>query len=406
MPLFSYRAVSAEGKLVQGSVEAMNRLAAAGQLQERRLVPLAVHSPNESSLAWRPWAGLSFRPQRLAQHREVFARTLSSLLSAGIPMDRSLTLTEELTDSRVLREALGQVLRSVRGGKSLSAAMEIQPQAFPPFYVSMARAGEASGNLADTFLRLAEYQQSANKLRSQLSSAMIYPTLLLVVGSASVMFLLQFVVPKFAVVFEEAGAALPLPTAILLGVSRYFRATWWLWLVGLPALFVILGPSLRRGRGRQWLDRVSLTLPKVGAVLERVLVARFTRSLGILLRGGVPIVRALEISGQVLGNQKLAQAVRQAAQGVKQGRGLAGPLRATGTFPELSLHMIGVGEETGQLDSMLLHVAEVYERESEMAIRSLVALFEPLMILGIGLVIGGVVISILLAVFSINQIPM
>ncbi|HEV2386576.1 MAG TPA: type II secretion system F family protein [Candidatus Acidoferrales bacterium] len=406
MPVFAYRAVSAEGRLVQGSIEAMDRGAAVGQLQQRRLVPLAVNAPEESGAKGKRWARLALPARRLGPHREIFARTLATLLGAGIPMDRSLDLTSELLDSPPLKEAVVQLLREVRGGKGLGAAMEMHPRVFPAFYASMVRAGEAGGDLPGAFLQLADYQAAANDLRGQVSSALVYPTLLMVVGTAAVIFLMQFVVPKFAAVFQQSGAALPLPTQILLGVSHFIGATWWLWVAGLPVAALVLTQSLRSGPGREWWDRTVLALPKAGGVIERVLVARFARSLGSLLRGGVPMLRSLEISGQVVGNQKLARAVNRAAQGVKQGRGLAAPLRESGAFPPLLLHLVGVGEETGGLDGMLLHVAEVYEREARTAIKSLVALFEPLMIVAIGIVVGSVVISILLAVFSVNQIPM
>jgi general secretion pathway protein F len=406
VPVFAYRAVSVEGRLVQGSIEAMDRGAAVGQLRDRRLVPLALNLPNESGLVRKRRAGLPFPARRLGPHREVFARTLATLLGAGIPMDRSLALTGELIESRQLKEAVGQMLREVRGGKGLGAAMEMRPQVFPAFYASMVRAGEASGDLPGAFLQLADYQAAANDLRGQVSSALVYPSLLMVVGTGAVIFLMQFVVPKFAAVFQQSGAALPLPTQVLLAVSHFIGQTWWLWLLGLPVAGLFAAHSLRSGAGRLWWDRTVLAIPRAGAVIERVLVARFARSLGSLLRGGVPMLRSLEIAGQVVGNQKLARAVGRAAQGVKQGRGLAAPLRETGAFPPLLLHLIGVGEETGGLDAMLLHVADVYEREARTAIKSLVALFEPLMIVAIGIVVGTVVISILMAVFSVNQIPM
>lgn len=405
MPVFAYRAVTADGKLMKGSVDARSQEAAVGLLQQRRLLPLSVGAASEAAL--RNGAGRRGFPLRgMGPQRELFARTMATLLAAGLPMDRSLALTGELLDSPVLRSTLAQVLRSVREGMSLDAALEQHPRVFPPFYVSMVRAGEASGDLPNIFLQLAEYQGAANELRGQFASAMVYPVLLMVVGAAAVLFLMQFVVPKFAVVFQESGAALPLPTQILLSTSNVLRQFWWFWLVALPLLAVALARYLASGRGRRWWDHFILAVPRAGKVVERVLVARFARSLGSLLHGGVPLLRSLEISAQVVSNQKLAGAVGRAAQGVRQGRGLSGPLRETGAFPPLAIHLIAVGEEAGRLDGMLMHVAQVYEREARAAIKSLVALFEPLMILAIGIVVGSIVISILLAVFSINQIPM
>jgi general secretion pathway protein F len=284
--------------------------------------------------------------------------------------------------------------------------LEEYPRIFPNFYVSLIRAGEASGDLSGVFTQLADYQESVNELRSHLISAMIYPSLLLVVGAASVLFLLELVVPKFAAVFDQAGAALPLPTEVLLFISGSLQKTWWLWLIAIPVVFVGVGRYLASHSGRRRFDYFILSVPRLGSVIERIQVSRFSRSLGTLLQGGVPLVRALEIARHVVGNVKLSEAIDHVQQGIRQGRGVVRPLEETGAFPPLAIHLIGVGEETGRLDAMLLQVAHVYERETRTAIKNLVALFEPLMILAMGLVVGAIVVSILLAVYSINELPM
>jgi general secretion pathway protein F len=404
MPTFAYQAISGDGASVNGSLEAVDRLAAATELQQRGLVPLKVGAAD--GLAAHRWR-LDFRGrQGMAGHRLVFARTLSFLLTAGVPLDRSLTVSAQLTESATIRKALEEVLQGIKGGKSLSAALEAYPKLFPSFYVSLIRAGEASGNLGGVFTQLADYQESVNELRSHLVSAMIYPSLLFVVGGASVFFLLELVVPKFAAVFEQAGAALPLPTQILLFVSEGLQKTWWLWLLAIPAIILGAQRYLATAPGRRRFDHFILAVPQLGPVIERVQVSRFTRSLGTLLQGGVPMVRALEIARQVVGNLKLGEAVDHVQRGVKQGMGVVRPLEETGAFPPLSIHLIGVGEETGRLDAMLLQVANVYERETRTAIKNLVALFEPLMILAMGLIVGAIVISILLAIYSINELPL
>jgi general secretion pathway protein F len=404
LPAFAYEAVGVDGRRLTGSVEAADRLAAASILQQRGLVPLKVAAGGQAAPA--PWWTRIQKPQGMARHRLVFARTMSSLLTAGVPLDRSLAVSAELTESLPLRQVLQEVLRAVKGGKSMSAAMESYPQVFPDFYASMANAGEASGSLATVFAELADYQESINELRGQVVSALIYPALLVVVGAASIMILMWFVIPKFAAVFADAGAELPLPTKILLNLSDFIRTTWWAWLIGLPILAVALQRYLASAAGRRRWDFFVLKVPKLGEVVERVLVARFARSWGTLLKGGVPMMRSLQIAHNVVGNEKLADAVEKAAQGVKQGKGVMRSLEETHAFPALSLHLIGVGEETGKLDEMLMQVTEVYEREARSSIRTLVALFEPLMILLMGIVVGGIVISLLLAIFSINDIPM
>jgi len=404
MPVFAYQAIDGKGLSASGTLEAGDRLAAAGLLQQRGLLPVKIAADaGKNGAAWR----LDFRNwQGMAQNRLICVRTLSFLLTAGVPLDRALTVSAQLSESPEFRQALQEVLRAIKGGKSLSSALESHPKLFPNFYVSMIRAGETSGNLGGVLTQLADYQESANELRSHLISSMIYPALLVIVGGLSVLFLMELVVPKFAVVFQQAGAALPLPTQILLFISQGIQKTWWLWVLAVPAIFVGVRRYLQSSEGRSKFDYLVLAVPKLGPVIERVQVSRFARSLGTLLQGGVPMTRSLEIAGQVVTNQKLSHAVDHLLQGVKQGKGLVKPLEETGAFPPLSIHLIGVGEETGRLDATLLQVAQVYERETRSAIKNLVAFFEPCMILAMGLVVGAIVISILLAIYSINDIPM
>lgn len=404
MLTFSYQAIGVDGTPVSGSVEAADPLSAAASLQQRGLLPLKVLPAHGKG---RGWWHMDFRWQQgMAAHRLVFARTLSFLLTAGVPLDRSLAVSAQLSESPVLRSALQEVLRAIKGGRSLSAALEAYPNLFPNFYVRLICAGEASGNLGSVFTQLADYQESANDLRSHLISAMIYPSLLLVVGGASVLLLLELVVPKFASVFEQAGAALPLPTQVLLFVSGGLQKTWWFWIVAIPLFVIAVTRYLSKGPGRRRWDYFLLSVPQLGSVIERIQVSRFARSLGTLLQGGVPLIQSLEIARQVLGNQKLSEALEHVQQGVKQGRGFVHPLEETRAFPPLSVHLLGVGEETGRLDAMLLQVANVYERETRTAIKNLVALFEPLMILAMGVVVGAIVVSILLAIYSINELPL
>ena len=404
MPVFVYQAIDGKGLNTTGTLEAGDRMAAAGLLQLRGLLPIKL-AP-DSGQDGRFWQ-FEFRNwQGMAQNRLICVRTLSFLLTAGVPLDRALTVSAQLSESAQFRQALQEVLRCIKGGKSLSSALEAHPKLFPNFYVSMIRAGETSGNLGGVLTQLADYQESANELRSHLISSMIYPALLVTVGGFSVLFLMEMVVPKFAVVFQQAGAALPLSTQILLFISQGIQKTWWLWLLAVPALALGVRRYLRSMAGRTRFDHFVLAVPKLGAVIERVQVSRFARSLGTLLQGGVPMIRSLEIAGQIVTNQKLSHAVDHLLRGVKQGKGLVRPLEETGAFPPLSIHLIGVGEETGRLDATLLQVANVYERETRAAIKNLVAFFEPCMILAMGLVVGAIVISILLAIYSINDIPM
>lgn len=404
MPAFVYQAIDGKGLNTSGTLEALDRMAAAGLLQQRGLLPVKIAADSGQH---GPFWHFDFQNwQGMAQNRMICVRTLSFLLTAGVPLDRALAVSAQLSESDLFRQALQEVLRAIKGGKSLSSALESHPKLFPNFYVSMIRAGETSGNLGSVLTQLADYQESANELRSHLISSMIYPALLVTVGGFSVLFLMEMVVPKFAVVFQQAGAALPLSTQILLFVSQGIQKTWWLLLLAVVAIFLGLRRYLQSTTGRSRFDHLVLAVPKLGPVIERVQVSRFARSLGTLLQGGVPMTRSLEIARQVVTNQKLSHAVDHLLQGVKQGKGLVRPLEETAAFPPLAIHLIGVGEETGRLDATLLQVANVYERETRAAIKNLVAFFEPCMILAMGLVVGAIVISILLAIYSINDIPM
>src|SRR5271167_2572058 len=315
MPAFVYQAVDGKGLNASGTLEAGDRLAAAGLLQQRGLLPIKIAADLGQDGA--PWK-FDFRSwQGMAQNRLICVRTMSFLLTAGVPLDRALTVSAQLSESDQFRKALQEVLRGIKGGKSLSSALEAHPQLFPNFYVSMIRAGETSGNLGGVVTQLADYQESANELRSHLISSMIYPALLVTVGGFSVLFLMELVVPKFATVFQQAGAVLPLPTQILLFFSQVIQKTWWIWLLTIPLGMAGLQRYLATATGRKRLDYFVLTVPKLGPVVERIQVSRFARSLGTLLQGGVPMVRSLEIARQVVGNQKLSEAIDHLLQGVK-----------------------------------------------------------------------------------------
>ena len=253
--------------------------------------------------------------------------------------------------------------------------------------------------------RLVEFQQSADELRSYLISSLIYPALLTLVGAASIVVLLNYVIPRFAEIFQEAGQALPLPTQILLGVSGFTRGYWWVFLLVLGGLGVGFSRLLANPGGRLWWDGLKLRTLGIGEILKKAEVARISRTLGTLVHNAVPLVQALGIVREISGNRVIAQAIRTVAEGVKRGEGVARPMRQAGVFPPLAVHLIEVGEETGRLDAMLLRLAEIYDRDVRSAVKSFIALFEPVMILVMGLVIGGIVISTVLAMVSIHELP-
>lgn len=405
MTQFQYRATDFQGKVVEGSMEAGEERAVVLRLQERGLIPLLIGAGSVSGSAART-VGLSSFGRKGVSTKDllVFTQELSTLLAAGMPLDRSLTTLADLTQGAELKRVTGEVLTSVRGGASLAQAMGQYPKVFPPLYVSMVKAGEIGGVLDEVLRRLVDYLASAQELRDEVRSAMTYPILLTAVGAVSVTILLVFVLPKFATMFADLGQALPLSTRIMLGISDVFSSIWIL-----PGLLLLGGGSyglflyLNTGSRRYGLDTWKLRMPVFGSLLRRMEVARFGRTLGTLLRSGVPVLQALDIVREVVTNQVIGRAVSEVQVGVREGAGMSGPLGRSGVFPPLALQMIAVGEDTGKLDEMLLTTADYFDREVRNEVKRLTSLLEPVMILVMGLVVGFMVISMLMAVFSIND---
>ncbi len=421
MASFYYRAVSAAGQWKEGAREGSTEKAVAQELQAMGLAPVYVGlssdgaarggswletllggsaNGSQSSLQW-PWAG-----ERITrQDRLLFTQELATLLHAGVPLDRALTICSELTEKQAFRRLVGDVLRQVRAGKSLADALEAQGKVFSRLYVNMVRAGQASGSLPLVFERLAAFEAAAAEWRSQILSALIYPALLTVVAIASLAVLMNFVVPRFAQVFESTGLPMPLPTYWLLQASRLIGSYGWIALLVLVAGGIFFRQALQTPAGREQWDRFLLRLPLVGELVRKAETARFARTMSTLVAGSVPLVQSLGIAREVVGNRVMAGSLERVVQGVKRGEGLAGPVRRTGEFPPLASHLLLVGEETGRLDLMFEQVAGIYDKETQVAIRRLTGLFEPLVILGMGLVVGVIVLSLLLAITSINDVP-
>lgn len=403
MPTFFYRAVGKDGGIVNGVVEESTDRAAAVKLQDMGLVPLHLGTRRsrriwDMEIDWRP-GGIGSRDLMF------FTQELSTLVNSGLPLDRSLAICKELSGKKKLQALADEILQDLKRGRTLADSLAAHPRVFSKLYVNMVRAGEAGGALPLVLERLVEFQQSADELRSYLVSSLIYPALLTLVGAASIVVLLNYVIPRFAEIFQEAGQALPLPTQILLGVSGFTRGYWWAFLLVPGGLGLGFSRLLASPKGRLRWDGLKLRTPGIGEILKKVEMARISRTLGTLVHNAVPLVQALGIVREISGNRVIARAIRTVAEGVKRGEGVARPMRQAGVFPPLAVHLIEVGEETGRLDTMLLRLAEVYDKDVRAAVKSFIALFEPVMILVMGLVIGGIVISTVLAMVSINELP-
>jgi general secretion pathway protein F len=408
VPVFTYRAADRAGRTIDGVMEAHDLQAVIQRLHRESYFPVRVDrsdgQPRLGSLS----SPLSRAGRVPARDLLAFTQQLAALLDAGIPLDRTLGILGELAQNPRLREIVQGVAQSVRSGSTLADALSRHhPRPFSRLYINTIRAGERGGVLEVALKRLAEHLETTRELREAITSAMIYPALLITVGAGAVVFLLTFVLPRFAVIFSDLGQALPLPTRILLGISDGLVTYWWV--LALVALGALLGWQLvtRSEQGRLAVDRQLLALPLVGDIIRKVEVGRFARTLATLLQSGVPLLSALVVAREVAGNRVLALALGTVQEGVKRGDGLARPMADSGgVFPVLAVHMVRVGEETGRIEEMLGRVASAYETEIRVAVRRFISLLEPVIILVLGMVVLAIVISILLAILSINEVPL
>jgi len=404
MPFFQYKAVTADGKVIEGTLEAADHSTALARIQEQGQLPIRVSSDEEGGLLGRelkfPW-----QKKRVAQKDLlIFTQELSALLGAGLPLDRTLTILGDLTENAYLSEIVKELLREIKGGKSLSEGLAMYPRVFPRLYINMVKAGEVSGSLDRILERIAEYLENAEELRNYFISSLIYPVILAIVGFGSITIMVTFVIPRFAEIFENAGAPVPLPMQIMLAFSGLVTGYWWLILGLLIVSAFIFRKWVNSEDGRLSWDKRKLNLPVIGSMLHRIEVSRFSRTLGTLLKSAVPLISSINIVREIVNNKVIASSMEDIKSGVKKGDGLARPIRESGVFPPFAVHLLEVGEETGRLDDMLLQIADTYDREMRTAIKRVTALFEPAMILLMGLIIGIMVVSMLYSILSINDL--
>ncbi len=400
MASYYFRAVSAEGRVQTGTLAGETDKAVARELRRQGLIPVYIGLEPKRTFAFR------LPSFSRGKRRDIlfFTQELATLLGAGVPLDRALAITCELTERPGFRQVIQDVLRVLKGGKSLADSLAAHPEYFSELYVNIVRAGEASGALAPVFERLSEFERTRDELRNYMLSSMIYPALLTLVGLGSILVMLYFVVPRFAQVFQESRLQMPAPTRVMLEASNLLKQYGWMVFAAVAAALAGLRIYVRTAAGRLWWDRFRLRIPLLGEALRRGETSRFARAMETLIGNSVPLVQSLNIAAAVLGNRLIAGALEAVAQGVKRGEGIAGPLRKTGQFPPLAAHLLSVGEETGRLDQMFGRMAEIYENDTRAAIKRFTTLFEPLVILVMGVMVGVLVLSMLLAITSINEV--
>jgi general secretion pathway protein F len=400
---FSYKATDRSGKIFEGAMEGRDEKAVVESLQKLGYIPIRV-SANQAQGTMKPGIRSYFERVTL-KDLMLFTQELSTLIEAGLPLDRSLQILAELTEKEKFREVVRDLLRKIEAGSSFSEALSSYPGIFPKLYINMVKAGEVGGVLNLILARLTKYLQTSKETREYLVSVMIYPALLTLVSGASIVILLTFVIPRFAKIFADMGGTIPLPTQILLSVSQFVKGYWWAIAGGLLAIGFGVRSYTKQGEGKVQWDQLKLRLALVGHLVRQMEIAQFARTLGTLIQSGVPILQALQIVRETVSNEIIARAIGEVHTGVKQGGSISKTLQNQGIFPPLAVHMMTVGEETGKLDEMLMRVAETYEASLQTALKRFISLLEPMLILFMGLVIGFIVISMLLAIFSINEIP-
>lgn len=407
MTVFAYRAADRRGQTIDGVMEAPDTRAVVERLQRDAYFPIAIDAPDHRRpLLGRAWLETG-RSRVAGRDLATLTQQLATLIEAGLPLDRALAIQAELAPTPRLRAIMADVLRSVQGGASLADALGTHhPRPFSRLYINMVRAGEKGGVLETTLRRLAGFLEESQEFRDALISALIYPALLTGVGAAAVVFLMTFVIPRFAAIFKDLGAVIPLPTLILLEASGFIQRSWWLLALLAAAGGLGCRTVLATPRGRLVADRLLLRLPVAGEVIVKTEVARFTRILGTLLKSGVAMIPALTVAKDMLGNQVLARAVEGLGDGVRRGTGLAQPMAEARTFPPLAVHMVRVGEETGRLEDTLLQVAASLETDTRKLVKQLIALAEPCIILVMGLVVGFIVVAMLMAILSVTDLPL
>ncbi len=392
---FAYRAHTIDGKIREGVIEALSIDEATRTLVKRRLVPEEVKPLSKAK-----GGGFQFARQAKNASLVLFARQFATLIDAAVPLLHSLEICQDLTEDRVLRKALDQVIVDVQAGKALADSMREQPQAFNDIFVNMVEAGEQGGVLDSILERLATYLEKSQALVSKVKTAMVYPAVILFVAVAALGVMLGFVVPTFVKMFESSNMTLPYPTQVLVNMSEFLQA-YWMWLVlGTVGGLIFLKHAYGTKSGRLAIDRILLRVPVLGNLLRKTAIARFAQSMSSLLVSGANLIDAIISSAATAGNLVIERALLKTRHAIEAGQGISGPLADSGVMPRLVSRMVEVGEQTGRLDDMFAKVAIFYEGEVDTAVERLMKALEPALIVIVGFILGGIVIALYMPIFE------
>ena len=399
---FAYRVRTQEGRVVQGKMEAEGESAVATRLRSQGLIPLQITKEAKVNLKME----IQLKPKKVKlKDLAVFSRQFATMINSGLSLLRTLNILSEQTENPSLAKAIGVLRDDVERGSSLSAAMSKHPKVFNKLFVSMVRAGETGGQLDVVLTRVADTFEADHRLRTKVKSAMTYPIIVAGISVILVAIMLIFIVPTFADMFKDLGGELPLPTKILVVLSEQARLLVPLGIVGFIAAMIIYR-KLRatNADARYRFDKIKLKLPVFGDLFSKIGLSRFCRTLGLLLRAGVPVLQALDIVGETTGNEVLARAAQDIRESVRSGETMSVPLQRHDAFPPMVVQMISVGEDTGALDAMLDKISDFYDQEIEATTESLTALIEPLMIAVLGSLVGGMVIALYMPMFKVYDL--
>ena len=396
MPLYTYEAIDSSGKKVKETISSNDEDTLKSTLRGMGLVPLSIRisAARESS----------FFQRISSEDILIFTQELGNLLDSGLPIDRALYVLSEHSEKKALRAIIKEVYVDIQKGNTLSNAMG-KHKVFPRLYINMIKAGEAGGILDVVIKRLVVFLETSINFKKEIVSALIYPILLTAVGGMAVAVLMLYVIPNFSKIFSDMGQALPLPTMLLIRASSLFADYWWVVLGGVLALIVLIRGYARTAEGKNYIDSLQLKLPVLNKLSMKFIIARFARTFGTLLQSGVPILEAIRVSRDVIDNDVISKKLCVLEEGVSKGKGISLPLRESGVFPAIFNQMVAVGEEAGRLEETFLLIADRFEADTRNLIKRFVSLFEPALILLMGVVVGLIVISMLMGIFSINEIP-
>ena len=406
MAAYTYKIKDRSGQIITGAMEADSETSVIINLQKKGYFPISVTAQKKKA-----GFGLSKKVSlRMFQRIRIkdiaiFTRQLSNLINSGMPLLKALNVLIRQTENKKLKAVIETFKNDVQGGSAFSDAMAKYPLVFPKLYVSMVRAGELGGILELVLARLSEFVEEEQALKNKIKSALVYPAVMVLVGAVTIFFLLTFVIPRFVMMFRNIGQTLPLPTQILISGSHFLRTYWWLYLPILLLSVFIFRQYIRREEGKMAFDRIKLKMPVFGKVIRKIIIARFARTLGTLIKNGVPILNALKMTQEIVANRIFAEEIRKIHAELKEGGNLTQLLAARcKEFPPIIADMVAIGEETGKLDDSLLNIADSYEQEVENELKGLTSLLEPAVILVMGVIVGFIVLAMLLPVFEITAV--